>query len=143
MSKKSKILEQPEWVKDHITKYVESNGKDGHIFNGNPTLLLTTKGRRSGKPHTTPLVYGQHENTYLIVGSRGGDPNHPHWYLNLVDNPKVRLQIEADQYSATARTANEDEKPALWKIMTQIYPAFDKGQANTDREYPLVILELD
>jgi deazaflavin-dependent oxidoreductase (nitroreductase family) len=143
MSKKSKILEQPEWVKDHITKYVESNGKDGHIFNGNPTLLLTTIGRRSGKPYTTPVIYGQHENTYLIVGSRGGDEHHPHWYLNLVDNPKVRLQIEADQYSATARTANEDEKPALWKIMTQIYPAFDERQANTDREFPLVILELD
>ena len=78
-------------VEDHINRYVESNGGDGHIWNDVPTLLLTTIGRLSGNPTTTPLIYGKDADRYVIVASRGGAPRHPQWYLNIRANPDVEL----------------------------------------------------
>ena len=135
--------QQPGWVKEHIKRYLESNGEDGHIWNGVPTLLLTTSGRRTGKPRTTPLIYGHDEaaDCYVIVASRGGARHHPSWYLNLVDRPAVRLQVGEESLDATARTASADEKPRLWKLMAAIWPAYDEYQEKTAREIPVVVLE--
>ena len=134
---------QPGWVTDHIQRYLASNGQDGHIWNGVPTLLLTTTGRRSGKPRTTPLIYCQSGEPpfYIVVASRGGARHHPSWYLNLADTPQVRLQVGADCIDATARTASDEEKPALWNLMAEIWPAYNEYQAKTDRVIPVVILE--
>ena len=87
---------KPGWVTDHIRRYLASNGEDGHIWNGVPTLLLTTRGRRSGEQRTTPLIYGKvaGADRYLIVASRGGARHHPSWYLNLVETPAVQLGSE-------------------------------------------------
>ena len=76
-----------------------------------------------------------------ITASRGGAPNHPAWYLNLCAQPEVRVQVAADKFAARARTASAAEKPALWKIMTSIWPAYDEYQAKTQRDIPVVILE--
>lgn len=132
---------KPEWVLDHLQRYQQSDGEDGHLWRGYPTLLLTTIGRKSGKETTTPLIYGEHDGRYLVVASRGGAPAHPQWYLNLATNPSVRVQVEADRFSASARTAGSDEKPALWKLMAAIYPPYDEYQARTEREIPVVVLE--
>ena len=134
--------EVPGWVKEHISRYLDSDGEDGHIWNGVPTLLLTTTGRRSGKSRTTPLIYGkvQGEETYVIVASRGGATHHPSWYLNLVEMPAVQLRVGADCFDATARTS-PDEKPALWNMMAEIWPAYNEYQAKTERVIPVVILE--
>jgi deazaflavin-dependent oxidoreductase (nitroreductase family) len=105
------------------------------------TLLLTTSGRRSGQPRTTPLIYGRAGEKYLIVGSRGGAPTHPGWYENLVANPVVRVQVMADRFKARARTATPAERPALWKTMAAIWPPYDEYQQRTAREIPVVILE--
>ena len=129
------------WVQDHVSRYLQSNGEDGHIWNGVPALLLTTTGRRSGRSITTPLIYGQDGDRYLIVASRGGAPHHPNWYLNLGERPEVEVQVLADRFPARARTATPDEKPALWAIMTAIWPAYDDYQSRTARVIPLVILE--
>ncbi|HZQ35389.1 MAG TPA: nitroreductase family deazaflavin-dependent oxidoreductase [Dehalococcoidia bacterium] len=129
------------WQEAHARRYIESNGEDGHIWNGVPTLLLTTTGRSSGKPRLTPLIYGKDGDRYLIVASRGGAPDHPHWYKNLVANPEVQLQVGAERFAARARTANAAEKPALWRVMTQVWPGYDEYQAKTSREIPVVILE--
>lgn len=129
------------WQKEHMQRYLETNGEDGHIWNGRPTLLLTTTGRKTGQQHTTPLIYGQDVGRYLVVGSRGGAPDHPQWYKNLVANPEVGVQVGADRFRARARTANADEKPALWKLMNQVYSSFDEYQTRTEREIPVVILE--
>lgn len=131
----------PGWREDHIRRYLETNGEDGHIWNGVPTLLLTTTGRRSGRPHLLPLIYGQEGDRYLVVASRGGAPEHPEWYRNLVKQPEVQVQVGADRFSARARTATAEEKPALWKLMAGIFPAYDEYQARTSREIPVVILE--
>ena len=132
---------KPQWVLDHIESYRQSNGEDGHMWRGYPTLLLTTIGRKSGNEITTPLIYGEHEGRYLIVASRGGAPEHPQWYRNLSANPSLGVQVKADGFKATARTADADEKPSLWRHMVSVYPPYDEYQARTEREIPVVILE--
>ena len=135
--------EVPDWVKEHIDRYLESDGEDGHIWNGVPTLLLTTTGRRSGKARTTPLIYGkvEGEETYVIVASRGGATHHPSWYLNLVDTPSVTLRVGAKVFDATAHTASPEEKPPLWNMMAEIWPQYNDYQAKTERVIPVVVLE--
>lgn len=124
-----------------MRRYLETGGRDGHIWEGVTTLLLTTTGRRSGQPRTTPLIYGRAGERYLVVASRGGAPTHPDWYQNIVAQPVVQVQVMADRFSARARTATASEKPALWKTMTSIWPPYDEYQARTPREIPVVILE--
>ena len=135
--------EVPGWVSEHIGRYLDSNGEDGHIWNGVPTLLLTTTDRRTGKARTTPLIYGkiEGEEAYVIVASRGGASHHPSWFLNLVTTPSVTLRVGPDVFDANARTAGPDEKPALWKMMAEIWPQYNDYQAKTDRVIPVVILE--
>jgi deazaflavin-dependent oxidoreductase (nitroreductase family) len=131
----------PGWQKEHMRRYIESGGRDGHIWEGVTTLLLTTRGRRSGELRTTPLIYGRDGDRYLVVASRGGAPTHPDWYQNLVANPEVHVQVMADRFKARARTSTAAERPALWKTMTSIWPAYDEYQTRTTREIPLVIIE--
>ena len=132
---------QPGWQQEHARRYMESGGKDGHIWEGVATLLLTTTGRRSGEPRTTPLIYGRDGDRYLVVGSRGGAPEHPGWYQNLAAHPEIQVQVMADRFKARARTATSAERAALWKTMAAIWPAYDEYQARTSREIPVVIIE--
>ncbi|HTO53396.1 MAG TPA: nitroreductase family deazaflavin-dependent oxidoreductase [Myxococcota bacterium] len=136
-----RTTELPGWIADHLKRYQATNGADGHIWNGVPTLLLTTTGRKSGQPGTLPLIYGQDGARYVIVASRGGAPDHPGWYKNLVAHPKVELQVAADRFSARASTAKGEERARLWKLMTKIWPAYDEYQGKTKREIPVVVLE--
>ena len=141
MAERSTQRTLPGWMADHMKRYVESNGADGHIWNGVPTLLLTTTGRKSGEPLMLPLIYGEDKGRYIIVASKGGYPTHPAWYLNLVANPRVKLQVGADKFDAKARTATGTERAELWKKMTKIWPAYDEYQTKTKREIPVVVLE--
>ena len=77
----------------------------------------------------------------MIVASKGGAPGHPSWYVNLVAEPSVRVQVGADKFEARARTAGASEKPELWKLMTGIWPQYDEYQEKTDRDIPVVVLE--
>jgi deazaflavin-dependent oxidoreductase (nitroreductase family) len=129
------------WVSKHIQNYVESDGKKGHKWNGHLTLLLTTRGRKSGKLYRTALIYGMDGESYLLVASNGGSEHHPNWYLNLSADPKVELQVGAEKFSARAHIADEKEKPRLWKIMSKIFPTYDKYQAKAKREIPLIVLK--
>jgi deazaflavin-dependent oxidoreductase (nitroreductase family) len=124
-----------------MRRYIATGGRDGHIWEGVPTLLLTTRGRRSGQSRTTPLIYGRSGDRYLVVASRGGAPKHPDWYENLVAHPDIDVQVMADRFKARARTATAAEKPTLWKTMTAIWPAYDEYQGRTSREIPVVIIE--
>jgi deazaflavin-dependent oxidoreductase (nitroreductase family) len=126
---------------DHVDRYRATDGEEGHDWQGTHTLILTTRGRHSGEQRSTPLIYGQHGDDYLVVASQGGAPNHPGWYLNLSENPEVEVQVKGDRFKARARTATPEEKPELWKIMTEQWPAYDEYQQRTDREIPLVVLE--
>lgn len=142
MAEHEEVIDSPvASVAKHIERYVKTDGKQGHLFNGLPTLLLTTRGRKSGKLYRTALIYGQDGDRYLLVPSNGGSPEHPSWYHNLVANPQVEVQLMAEKFSARARTATPYEKPALWQIMTKIFPRYNSYQAKAGREIPVVILE--
>ncbi|RBM10769.1 nitroreductase family deazaflavin-dependent oxidoreductase [Streptomyces sp. PT12] len=130
-----------EWVKEHIRVYVESGGREGHLWNGTPTLLLTTKGRRSGLLRRTALIYGRDGDAFVVVASQGGKPAHPSWYLNLEAEPRVEVQVGTEAFTATARTATADERSRLWPLMADIWPDYDAYQKKTTREIPVVVLE--
>ena len=149
MSKVVIPTDLPGWIQDHLRRYLESDGEDGHMWDASlaggsgsvPTLLLTTTGRRSGEPRILPLIYGEAEGAYLVVGSKGGNPHHPSWYLNLVAEPEVGVQVGARRFRARARTAKGEERSALWKQMLGVWPAYAQYQERTGREIPVVVLE--
>ncbi len=130
-------------TKDHVARYLASDGADGYDDNRlkAPTLLLTTIGRRSGTSYTTPLNFAEHEGTYLLIGSYAGSDTHPKWYLNLVANPEVSVQIKGERFPATARTAGPEEKERLWPVMADRMPFYDEYCLATDRDIPLIVLE--
>jgi deazaflavin-dependent oxidoreductase (nitroreductase family) len=126
---------------EHVRRYQETDGAEGHEWQGVRTLILTTTGRHSGESRSTPLIYGRHGDDYLVVASKGGAPEHPAWYLNLLEDPEVKVQVMGDRFSARARPASPDEQPELWQKMASIWPAYDEYQTKTDREIPVVVLE--
>ena len=141
--------ELPDWIRDHLQRYLASNGEDGHLWDATlgggtglvPTLVLTTTGRKSGKSLTLPLIYGRAGNSCVVIASKGGAPQHPAWYLNLAANPEVEVQVKAERFRARARTASGAERAALWQQLVEIYHPYEKYQAATSREIPVVVLD--
>ena len=127
---------------EHVDRYLATGGEEGHEWvRGTKTLILTTKGRRTGEERQSPLIYGRRGDDYLVVASKGGHPKPPAWYLNLVAEPNVTVQVKGERFRAKARTATPDEKPELWRIMTAEWPDYDEYQRKTDRDIPVVVLE--
>ena len=129
------------WVAKHVRRYVESGGKSGHRWSGVDTLLLTTRGRSTGKLRRTALIYQRDRGGYIVVASNGGSKAHPNWYQNLVADPRVSVQVADDRFEARARTATARQRPRLWDQMVTIWPDYEKYQTKTEREIPVVILE--
>jgi deazaflavin-dependent oxidoreductase (nitroreductase family) len=126
----------------HVRRYRETGGEVGHIWRrGAKTLLLTTRGRKTGNPTTAPLIYEQDGDAYVIVASKGGAPRHPGWYRNLAKDPNVEVQVLDDVFAARARTAAGAEREQLWRLAAQQWPDYDAYQQRTDREIPVVVLE--
>ncbi|HEX4888996.1 MAG TPA: nitroreductase family deazaflavin-dependent oxidoreductase [Alphaproteobacteria bacterium] len=138
---------QPKWVIAHLRAYLESGGKQGHLFDagaGNnplPTLLLTTRGRKSGKKRMSPLVYGVFEGNHIIVGSKGGAETHTGWYFNLLDHPEAEIQVGTARYKVRARIASGPERARIWAHMLTVFPTYGDYQKKTDREIPVFVLE--
>jgi proline iminopeptidase len=127
---------------EHVRRYRETDGDVGHDWmRGTKTLLLTTKGRKTGNPTTTPLIYAQVGDDYVIVASKGGAPAHPGWYRNLTKDPDVQVQVRGDVFDARARTATGEERERLWETMMEQWPDYNVYQARTDREIPVVVLQ--
>lgn len=136
------VTESPTgWVAKHVRRYVESGGKSGHRWSGVDTLLLTTRGRSTGKLRRTALIYRRDRGGYIVVASNGGSKAHPNWYQNLVADPRVSVQVADDRFEARARTATARQRPRLWDQMVTIWPDYEKYQTKTEREIPVVILE--
>jgi deazaflavin-dependent oxidoreductase (nitroreductase family) len=126
---------------EHVRQYRETDGATGYAWNGTTTLLLTTKGRKSGLDRTIAIIFAEVDGKYILIASKGGAPAHPQWYLNLCDEPRVTLQIKSDIFAATARTAEGKERDQLWAVANQQWPKFDLYQARTERKIPVVVLE--
>jgi deazaflavin-dependent oxidoreductase (nitroreductase family) len=149
MPESNKPSELPAWIKDHMARYIATNGEDGYLWDASlgggkglvPTLLLTTTGRKSGKALTLPLIFGRSGSDYVVVASKGGAPAHPAWYLNLEANPLVQVQVRSDKFAARAHTAVARERTTLWPLMVGIYGPYEHYQTKTDREIPVVVLK--
>ena len=148
MSEPQATSQLPQWIQDHIRRYLDSNGADGHVIDmtavggrkDTPTLLLTTKGRKTGKKSLLPLIYGEDNGRYVIIASKGGAPNHPSWYFNLDADPHVDIQVGSKRMHAVAQTAHGDQRSQLWKKMVSVYPPYVDYQTKTKREIPVVVL---
>jgi deazaflavin-dependent oxidoreductase (nitroreductase family) len=127
---------------EHVRRYRETDGEVGYLWReGSTVLLLTVTGRRTGREITKPLIFGRDGDRYVIVASRGGAPKHPDWYLNLVAEPEVGVQVKGDRFRARAHTVEGEERERLWHLMNGIWPHYDEYQAKTDRRIPVVVLE--
>jgi deazaflavin-dependent oxidoreductase (nitroreductase family) len=126
---------------EHVRRYLRTDGAEGHDWQGTTVLILTTTGRRSGEPRSTPLIYGKRAEDHVVVASKGGAEEHPAWYLNLSEAPEVTVQVREDRFKARARTATAEEKPELWTMMAERWPAYDEYQLKTHRDIPVVVLE--
>lgn len=127
--------------KEHVRVYLETNGERGYRWNGAHILLLTTKGRVTGEARTIPIIFNQDGDRYFIIASSGGAPTHPKWYLNLLAEPHVQIQVKAVKFGAMARTVDSPERERLWKIATQTWPNYDAYATRTSRKIPVVVLE--
>jgi proline iminopeptidase len=127
---------------EHVRRYIETDGEEGHIWReGSTILLLTTTGRNTGKQSTTPLIYGLDGANPVIVASKGGAPEHPGWYKNLAKNRDVEVQIKGDVFRARARDAEGEERDRLWQMMLGHWPPYAEYQTKTNRQIPVVVLE--
>ena len=126
---------------EHVRVYRETNGEKGYLWNGVPTLLFTTRGRKSGEPRTNPIIFTPVGDKYVIVASKGGSPTHPAWYLNILEDPNIEVQVKADKFKAAARTAESPEREELWAEAVKAWPNYDVYQSRTDRKIPVVVIE--
>jgi deazaflavin-dependent oxidoreductase (nitroreductase family) len=137
------------WIAEHIELY-QTDPEKAHLWDSTPlggpgvlpTLLLTTKGRKSGEPRPLPLIYGETGEGYVVIASKGGLPSHPIWYLNLEADPECQLMVGPKAVSARARVAEGEERTRLWKQMAKIYPPYDEYQERAGtRTIPVVVLD--
>ena len=140
----------PGWMLEHINRYLGSGGTDGHMYTVTPpgyaqmtvpSLLLTTTGRKSGERYIFPLFYGETGDSVFIVASKGGAPEHPGWYKNLLANPEVEVQVGTRKFKARARTTSGAERARLWQESLKFWPPYADYAKKTDREIPVVVLD--
>jgi proline iminopeptidase len=135
---------------DHANRYISSGGTEGHMYTVTPpgfaemtvpSLLLTTTGRKSGEKFIFPLFYGMTGNSYIVVASKGGAPEHPGWYRNILANPEVEVQVGTLKTKARARTATGEERAQLWEKALKFWPPYADYQRKTEREIPVLVLD--
>jgi len=135
------VPSRSKYVADHVERYLATDGAEGAVFNGVPCIVLSTVGRKTGALRRCAVIRIKDGDRYLVVGSMGGAPKHPVWYLNLLADPDVTVQDRDQVHELRARTATAAERAELWLVATNVWPAYDDYQAKTDREIPLVICE--
>jgi F420H(2)-dependent quinone reductase len=128
------------WARDQAETYEATEGREANTLRGKPVIVLTTVGAKSGRLRKTALMRVEHDGEYAVVASQGGQPEHPAWYFNIVEQPHVELQDGAVKRDYLAREVTGDEKAAWWKRATGVWPAYDAYQAKTDREIPVFVL---
>lgn len=126
----------------HRRVYVLTGGMVGGRIVKLPVLLLTTTGRKSGRPRTQPLAYTKAGEGYAVIASKGGGAQHPLWYLNLRANPLADVTVGRDTLTVRARDAEGEEREELWRAFADIYPGYDRYARKTSRTIPVVVLEL-
>jgi deazaflavin-dependent oxidoreductase (nitroreductase family) len=131
------------FLDEHVRVYRETGGQRGYDWRGTKILLLGTLGRRSGEQRTTPLIHRVDGGRWIVVASKGGAPANPDWFENLVAEPAVTVQVLDEVFPARASVAEGAERDRLWKLMSEVWPAYDEYQQKTERPIPVVVLERD
>ena len=132
-----------DWVefnKGIVKEFRDNDGVCGGRFEGNPMILLTTTGAKSGRRLTSPLTYTSDSDNLVVIASKAGADSHPAWYHNLVANPDVTIEIGTDTYAAIAESAPEPERTRLYDAQTAAMPRFGEYQEKTDRVIPVVVI---
>jgi deazaflavin-dependent oxidoreductase (nitroreductase family) len=124
-----------------IDEFRANEGRVGGPFQGAPMVLLHTTGARSGQERITPLVYRPVNGDIAVFASKGGAPDHPAWYLNLVAKPEVTVEVGNETYPVTARVAEGDERERIWDEQKRAMPNFAEYEQKTTRVIPVVLLE--
>jgi deazaflavin-dependent oxidoreductase (nitroreductase family) len=125
---------------EHVRVYRETGGQHGYHWRGTTILLLSTKGRKSGQERTTPLIHRTDGDRWIVVASKGGAPENPSWYENLLADPEATIQVTDQEIPVLAFTAQGAERARLWSSMVEVWPAYDDYQTRTDREIPVIVL---
>ena len=131
------------WVRDQVELYESSGGTQGTTLldTGLPVVIMTNRGARSGKLRKTPVMRVEHEGRYLAVASKGGAPEHPAWYANLLADPHVELQDGPQKWDMTARELEGEERAQWWERAVAAYPPYAEYQGKTERLIPVLVLE--
>ena len=129
------------FARAHIWAYRRTNGRVGAKLLWFPAALVTTTGRKSGRPRTTPTLYLGDGDRVILPASFGGRDANPGWYRNLKSNPDVHVQIRGDHLDLTARDATDDERNRYWPKLIRMYPPYRGYREAADRKIPLVICE--
>jgi deazaflavin-dependent oxidoreductase (nitroreductase family) len=137
------------WGVEHYRMYMSSGGAQGHIMDVSDIgghrfttmVLVRAAGRKSGQVRVTPLVYGDLGGEVVVVGSKGGAPDHPAWYLNVKSSPTVDIQIATQAFHATWREPEGAEREKVWAFMEGAFPPYRDYQARTQRQIPLVMFQ--
>ena len=130
-----------DWAAKQVDTIESSGGTDGLELRGAPVFVLWTKGRKTGAVRKAPLMRVEHEGRYAAIASKGGDPKHPEWYLNLLADPHVSVQDGPEVGDYVARVLEGDERAEWWTRATAVWPDYDEYQTKTDRQIPVVVLE--
>ena len=130
-----------EWARKQAETYEATEGREANTLKGRPIILLTSVGAKSGKLRKTALMRVEHDGVYAVVASRGGAPEHPVWYWNLVKNPHVELQDMSEKHDYTAREVTGDEKGPWWERAVAAWPDYAEYQTKTSRQIPVFVLE--
>ena len=130
------------WVREQVETYESSNGQEGNTLRdtGLPVIIVTSRGHRSGKIRKTPLMRVAHEGEYALVASKGGAPEHPEWYFNLVADPTaVMVQDGPEPWDAVVRRVEGQERAEWYERAIAVFPPYAEYQQKTDREIPVFI----
>jgi deazaflavin-dependent oxidoreductase (nitroreductase family) len=126
---------------EHVRRYRETNGEHGYNWRGTTILLLSTNGRVSGQERTTPLIHRTDGRNWVVVASKGGAPDNPDWFKNIQADPQVTIQVKEERIPVRARVAEAEERERLWRLMTEVWPAYNDYQRKTTRQIPVVVFE--
>jgi F420H(2)-dependent quinone reductase len=130
-----------QWVREQVEKYESSGGTEATTMRGVPVVVVTSLGAKSGKIRKNPLMRVEHEGRYALVASKGGAPQHPTWYHNLVAHPTVEVQDGPDRREYTVRVLEGDERATWWERAVAVWPDYADYQTKTDREIPVFVAE--
>ena len=130
-----------DWVREQVERYEASGGAEANTLKGVPIVVITSRGARSGKLRKNPVMRVEHAGAYALVASKGGAPEHPTWYHNIVSHPTVELQDGPDRRDYSVRLADGEERAAWWERAVAVWPAYADYQEKTDREIPVFVAE--